>query len=107
VESDWGAGRIHALRHVPADPFVASSLVRILKPLGIALDGVEGVPGPDVGFIAKRGVPWAQPAQDATDLFDHHHSANDTLDKIDPAALQQKVAAYAGFAWVMANPVSP
>jgi hypothetical protein len=107
VESDWGAGRIYALRHVPADPVLAARLARVLKPLGIALDGVEGVPGPDLGFSAKRGVPWAQLAQDATDLFDHHHSANDTLDKIDPAALRQNVAAYAAFAWLMANPVSP
>lgn len=103
VESDWGAGRIYALRHVPADPVLTGRLTRVLQPLGIALDGAEGVPGPDVAFIAKRGAPWAQLAQDATDLFDHHHSANDTLDKIDPAALQQNVAAYAAFAWLMAN----
>jgi carboxypeptidase Q len=103
VESDWGAGRIYALRHPPADPVLTGRLMRVMQPLGIALDGAEGVPGPDVAFIAKRGVPWAQLAQDATDLFDHHHSANDTLDKIDPAALQQNVAAYAAFAWLMAN----
>jgi carboxypeptidase Q len=103
VESDWGAGRIYALRHVPADPVLTGRLTRVLQPLGIALDGAEGVPGPDIAFIAKRRGPWAQLAQDATDLFDHHHSANDTLDKIDPVALQQNVAAYAAFAWLMAN----
>jgi hypothetical protein len=103
VESDWGAGRVYALRHVSADPVLAGRLARVMQPLGIGLDGAEGVPGPDVGFSAKRGVPWAQLAQDATDLFDHHHSANDTLDKIDPAALRQNVAAYAVFAWLMAN----
>ena len=74
-----------------------------LTPLGITLDGAAGAPGPDLGFLAKRGVPWIQLAQDATDLFDHHHSANDTLDKIDPASLNQNVAAYATYAWLAAN----
>ena len=55
----------------------------MLAPLGITLDGAPGTPGPDLGFLAKRGVPWVHLAQDATELFDHHHSANDTLDKLD------------------------
>lgn len=103
LESDWGAGRIYALRHVSADPALSDRLAKLLRPLGIALDGASGIPGPDVGFLARKCVPWAQFAQDATGLFDHHHSANDTLDKVDPAALRQNVAAYAAFAWVLAN----
>jgi len=55
-------------------------------------------------LFAGAGLPWAQLAQDASELFDHHHSANDTLDKIDPAALRQNTAAYVAFTWLMANP---
>jgi carboxypeptidase Q len=103
IESDWGAGPIYALRHPPQDAELTARLSRVLAPLGITLDGAAGTPGPDLGFLAKRGVPWIQLAQDATDLFDHHHSANDTLDKIDPASLNQNVAAYTTLAWLAAN----
>jgi carboxypeptidase Q len=103
IESDWGAGRIYALRHPPQDAGLMAGLSRALAPLGITPDGAPGTPGPDLGFLAKRGVPWVHLAQDATELFDHHHSANDTLDKIDPSALNQNVAAYAALAWLAAN----
>ena len=41
--------------------------------------------------------------QDGTDYFDYHHTPNDTLDKIDPKAIAQNVAAYARFAYIMAQ----
>lgn len=103
AESDWGAGRIYALRHVEAERCIALAMARVLAPLGIALDSVSGVPGPDIGFIGKPQGNWVQLAQDASELFDVHHTANDTLDKIDPDAVKQNVAAYAAFAWLMAN----
>lgn len=104
LESDWGAGRIYALRHPPADAFLSERMARVLGPLGITLEpAAAGTPGPDLQFLARAGLPWTQLAQDATELFDHHHSANDTLDKIDPAALRQNTAAYVVFTWLMAN----
>jgi Zn-dependent M28 family amino/carboxypeptidase len=56
-----------------------------------------------VGPIVALGAPWAQLAQDGTDYFDYHHTANDTLDKIDPKALDQQVAAYAALAYLAAQ----
>ena len=41
--------------------------------------------------------------QDGTKYFDLHHTANDTLDKIDPAALRQNVAAWATIAYLAAE----
>jgi hypothetical protein len=32
-----------------------------------------------------------------------HHTPDDTLDKIDPAAMDQNVAAYLVFVWLAAN----
>ena len=52
---------------------------------------------------AANGVAWAELQQDGTDYFDLHHTPDDTLDKVDPAALRQNVAAYAVFAWLAAN----
>ena len=48
-------------------------------------------------------VPLAELAQDASDYFDYHHTADDTLDKIDPKALAQAVAAYAVTTWRVAD----
>ena len=71
--------------------------------LGIEWLPDGGGPGPDLIHAARGGMPWAQLAQDGSDYFDWHHTANDTLDKIEPAALDQQVAAYAVLAWMAAN----
>lgn len=105
AESDFGAGRIYALR-AGVDPSAWPVIERIgavLAPLGIATETGIGGPGPDVGPIVAKGAPWAQLAQDGTDYFDYHHTPNDTLDKIEPAALDQQVAAYAVLAWLAAE----
>jgi Zn-dependent M28 family amino/carboxypeptidase len=59
--------------------------------------------GEDLTYIRKKGVPVASLAQDGTTYFDYHHTENDTLDKIDPEALQQNVAAFAAFVYLAAN----
>lgn len=105
AESDFGAGRIYALR-AGVDPAAWPAIARIgevLAPLGIATETSGGGPGPDIIPLRAQGMPWAQLAQDGTDYFDYHHTADDTLDKIDPKALDQQVAAYAAFAWLAAD----
>ncbi|HEU0152543.1 MAG TPA: M28 family peptidase [Arenimonas sp.] len=105
AESDFGAGRVYALR-AGVDPAAWPVIERIgavLAPLGVATEREGGSPGPDVGPIVAKGAPWAQLAQDGTDYFDYHHTPNDTLDKIDPAALDQQVAAYAVLAYLAAE----
>jgi carboxypeptidase Q len=67
------------------------------------VDKTHGGPGPDIGPMAEKGMPWAELAQDGSDYFDYHHTANDTLDKIDPKALDQQVAAYAVLAYLAAE----
>ena len=41
--------------------------------------------------------------QDGTYYFDWHHTANDTLDKINPKELAQNVAVYAAFSYMAAQ----
>ena len=41
--------------------------------------------------------------QDNTRYFDVHHTENDTVDKLDPVAMRQVVAAFATTVWVAAN----
>ena len=104
AESDFGAGRIHAFNtSAPAHAVAAErQIADALEPLGIELTD-KGGPGPDLGPIAQLGAAWAYLAQDGTDYFDYHHTADDTLDKIDPAALKQNVAAYAVLAYLAAD----
>ena len=70
---------------------------------GVVMGSNTASGGPDVSMLPKQGVPVASLRQDGRDYFDYHHTPNDTLDKIDPAALQQNVAAYAQFAYLMAQ----
>lgn len=105
AESDFGAGRIYALRAGVEPTYwpLLEQIAQVLEPLGIPFEREGGGPGPDVIPLTQRGVPWAQLAQDGTDYFDYHHTANDTLDKIDSDALDQQVAAYAVFSFLAAE----
>ena len=78
-------------------------IAEALAPLGIAhvADG-EGC-GPDLSPFNAVGMACAGLAQDGTDYFDLHHTPDDTLDKVDPQALAQNVAAYSVFAYLAAD----
>jgi len=107
AESDFGAGRIYAFNTGSGDAAGSREATRqiaeVLAPLGIEYQPTKGGPGPDIGPIAAKGGAWAWLAQDGTDYFDLHHTADDTLDKIDPQALAQNAAAYAVFAYLAAE----
>ena len=105
-ESDFGADRVYALR-LPAGAQGSDfqkAANRVLYPIGVlASQQVETSGGVDIGPMGPMGVPFFGLAQDGTRYFDLHHTANDTLDKIDPAQLSQNVAAWAGLVWLIAD----
>ena len=107
AESDFGAGRIYAFNTgspAPDDSRQATAqIAAVLAPLGIALAEGQGGPGPDISPLAAMGGAWGWLAQDGSDYFHLHHTADDTLDKIEPAALAQNVAAYTVFAYLAAQ----
>ena len=105
AESDFGAGRIYSFRagvDAKAQPAI-DEIATLLRPLGIAYEKDKGGPGPDIGPFAAVGMPWGQLAQDGSDYFDYHHTANDTLDKVNAKDLDQQAAAYAVMAFVAAD----
>jgi Zn-dependent M28 family amino/carboxypeptidase len=59
--------------------------------------------GADIGPIVQAGVPVFGLLQDGLRYFDLHHTADDTLDKIDPEQLRQNVAAWAALVWLVAD----
>lgn len=105
AESDFGAGRVYQFHtNVPAGQLAQlNKLAEQLKDLGIARGDNDSGGGPDMIPAHELGMPVAELQQDGTDYFDVHHTANDTLDKIDPKNLDQNVAAYAVFAYLMAQ----
>jgi carboxypeptidase Q len=105
AESDFGAGRIWRFDTRFAEPSLphARAMQRALLPLGVMPGANDAGGGADIGAIRQAGTPVVDLQQDGTDYFDLHHTPDDTLDKIDPAALQQNVAAYAVFAYMAAE----
>ncbi|MBN8552866.1 MAG: M28 family peptidase [Caulobacterales bacterium] len=105
-ESDFGADRVYALRLPPGMQGSAfqTAAAQVLYPIGVlAASAPETSGGVDIGPLAEAGVPVFRLAQDGTRYFDLHHTANDTLDKIDPEQLSQNVAAWSGLIWLIAD----
>ena len=105
AESDFGAGRIYRLQTRFAESALpyARAMQRALAPLGVLPGANTAGGGADIGALARAGTPVVDLSQDGLDYFDYHHTPDDTLDKIDPAALRQNVAAYAVFAYMAAE----
>lgn len=102
AESDFGAGNIYAFDSSAPD-YAQGAVKRIaaaLAPLGIEHQPGQGGAESDIGPFADMGMAWASLNHDGTQYFDLHHTADDTLDKIDPKDLAQNVAAYAVFTWL-------
>jgi len=74
----------------------------------IGADRVEtGGGGADISPMKKHGVPQIGLWQDTTEYFDWHHTAADTLDKIDRRELDRNVAAMAVLAFFLADSEEP
>jgi len=105
TESDFGAGDIWRFDSNVAEHALpaADAIGEVLAKLGIARGGNTAHGGPDMKYIREAGVPVVGLMQDGTDYFDLHHTPDDTLDKIAPRDLDQNVAAYAAFLYLVAE----
>ena len=102
AESDFGSGRVWRLAsHVDTEKL--SVVADLAKLLGVEQGKNDSGGGADLGPMAPARVPVIALAQDGTAYFDYHHTANDTLDKIDPKDLDQNVAAWAAVAYAIAD----
>jgi carboxypeptidase Q len=106
IESDNGAGRpLGVSAHVPAEALVQfKPLMAALSPMGATmLDRREEAGGSDIEYLDAGGVPTLAPIVDTRTYFDYHHSAADTLDKIDPDNIRRQVALMAMMAYFVAD----
>lgn len=106
AEWDFGLGKIYKLT-----PGVGAKalnnihdLAQLLTPLGVSMsDKNDAIAQSDMSLLSKAGMPSVNFAADGMRYFDYHHTANDTLDKIDPQDYKQNTAVYMMFAYFAAQ----
>jgi carboxypeptidase Q len=106
IESDDGAGRsLGILAAVTSDSRdLLKPVLEALAPIGASIfDAQEGEVGADIAALQESGVPGFAPLVDGRHYFDYHHSAADTLDKVDPGNLKSQVATMATLAYFLAE----
>ena len=109
IETDNGADHPVGLniRAKPEVKGVLAPVAAILQGWGAgALNLVEHC-GADIEPMEKAGVPAFAPIQDSRFYFNYHHTAADTLDKIDPKQLAENSAVVAVAAYALANSEQP
>lgn len=105
LEADFGDGAVWKFSSRVAEDAldIVDELHQLLEPIGIERGDNEASGGADLSPLRKAGMPVLGFTQDGTHYFDYHHTADDTLDKIDRDDLNQNVAAYVTATYVAAN----
>ncbi len=110
IESDEGAGRsLGLLAAVTPESLVTlKPVAKALAPIGATVvekrdDGV----GSDIGALQHAGVPGFAPLVATQHYFDYHHTAADTLDKVEPENLRTQIATMAVLAYYLAELPEP
>lgn len=103
AEADFGSGRVYQIQVAPGaleTPYT-KRLAELLAPERVLVSRDPALrSGDDLQF---HGVPFIALRQDGTRYFDLHHSADDTLDKIDRGDLDQAVSAWVAMTYLAAD----
>ncbi len=109
METDNGADHPIGI-HIKAKPEVKKLLkpvAAVLQESGAGALELSEHAGADIEPMEKAGVPSFAPIQDGRFYFNYHHTAADTLDKIDPKHLSETSAIVAVWAYALANAEQP
>ncbi len=106
IEMDYGAGHPTGIA-----ANVTPDTLPLLKPVSEVLAGIGagivdfrlGGVGVDIGPLSKLGVPGFAPLTDGRDYFTIHHTAADTLDKVNPRHLAENAAVMSVLAYALAE----
>jgi Zn-dependent M28 family amino/carboxypeptidase len=105
IETDSGAGHPMGI-YICGD----ESLTKVLQPVagvlqisGAGILRVTDESGPDLIPLNIRGMPAFSPIQDTRKYFDYHHTAADTLDKVDRQELRENVVVVSVLAYALAT----
>ncbi|HUQ06873.1 MAG TPA: M20/M25/M40 family metallo-hydrolase [Kofleriaceae bacterium] len=113
LETDAGGYRPIGLEvaapEAKADEIAAkvADLLSLLAPIGATKVERSDHAGADIAPLTRQGVLGLGLRTDGRTYFDIHHTPADTLDKVDPAALADGIAAVAVVAFVLADLPDP
>lgn len=109
IETDLGADHPVGINCVgkPALEQFLQPVADVLQNSGAGVLRVRDGAGADIDELTKAGVPSFSPIQDSRFYFRYHHTAADTLDKIDPRHLAETAAINAVLAYALANLEQP
>jgi carboxypeptidase Q len=110
IESDDGAGRSLGVAAAVTQDSLATlqPVLNTLRSIGAtALSRRDDELGSDIAPLQRAGVPGFAPLVDSRHYFDYHHTAADTLDKVDPQSLRSQVATMAVLAYFLAELPEP
>jgi Zn-dependent M28 family amino/carboxypeptidase len=105
IESDAGAGHPlgYELKMSPDALAALRPLLDVLGPVGSTIfEPSRYSPGADIEPLVEAGVPGIGIMQDGRKYFDYHHTAADTLDKVNPQELRENSAAMAVMGYALA-----
>ncbi|PMQ08104.1 hypothetical protein JaAD80_27430 [Janthinobacterium sp. AD80] len=106
IEMDSGAGRPFGIKAsvAPKAEKLFAPLLAALQPMGAhAFTRRDALGTGDLHRLETGGVPSFEPLVDSHSYFHYHHTAADTLDKVDPENLKRNVALMSSLAWFLAN----
>jgi carboxypeptidase Q len=110
IESDMGASHplgIYYAGKPEMAPFL-QPISKVLSEQGAGLAQLQtGGVGADIGPLTQKGVPSFAPWFNAQTYFNYHHTAADTLDKINPTELAETGSVMAVLAYGLANLEQP
>jgi hypothetical protein len=105
IEADSGSGRPMGI-NVAGKPEILTllqPLAAILQTQGAGVTREVEDAGADISQLTPFGVPTFAPLQDTRTYFHYHHTAADTLDKVDPRDLQENCAVVAALTYTLAT----
>lgn len=110
IESDAGAGHPlgFLLKMPPAAVASLRPLLNVLRPIGATVfRSTDESPSVDIKLLVEAGVPGIGIIQDDREYFDYHHTAADTVDKVDPLELRENAAVMAVMGYALAAMPDP
>jgi hypothetical protein len=105
IETDSGAGHAMGI-YITGDRALAplfQPVAEILKASGAGVLQDSKEPAPDLIPLYFRGVPAFAPLQDTRRYFNYHHTAADTLDKVDAQELRENIAVVSVLSYALAT----
>lgn len=105
VESDLGCGHCLGFSCWTSKDWLPAlkPVAQALQPIGASiLENSHGA-GADISALGARGVACFNPLLDSRSYFNYHHTAADTVDKVDPEHLRQNGAVMSVLAWALCS----